>query len=105
MLTSEGKDLLKVDLKIAENELLCLFRHSGAGKTTLLRILAGLFKPDSGFIFFNGEVWYDSAKKINLTPQQCNVGYMFQDYALFPNMLSVRRNIEFAQNEKNGGSR
>jgi len=100
MLTSEGKNLLKVDLEIANNELLCLFGHSGAGKTTLLRILAGLFNPDRGYISFNGEVWYDSAKKINLSPQQRNVGYMFQDYALFPNM-TVRRNIEFAQKVKN----
>jgi molybdate transport system ATP-binding protein len=100
MLTSEGNRLLKVDLEIANNELLCLFGHSGAGKTTLLRILAGLFTPDRGFISFKGEVWYDSAKKINLSPQQRNVGYMFQDYALFPNM-TVRRNIEFAQKVKN----
>lgn len=99
MLTSEGKSLLKVDLEIANNELLCLFGHSGAGKTTLLRILAGLFKPDRGFVSYDGEVWFDSEKKINLTPQQRNVGYMFQDYALFPNM-SVRRNIEFAQKGK-----
>jgi len=101
MLTSEGKNLLKVDLEIAENELFCLFGHSGAGKTTLLRILAGLFNPDKGFISFNGQIWYDSEKKkINLSPQQRNVGYMFQDYALFPNM-SVRKNIEFAQKVKN----
>ncbi len=100
MLTSEGKCLLKVDLEIANNELLCLFGHSGAGKTTLLRILAGLFNPDRGFISFNGEVWYDSVKKINLPPQQRNVGLVFQDYALFPNM-TVRRNIEFAQKIRN----
>lgn len=100
MFTSEGKNLLKVDLEIAENELFCLFGHSGAGKTTLLRILAGLFNPDRGFISFNGQVWFDSEKKINLTPQQRNVGFMFQDYALFPNM-SVRKNIEFAQKVKN----
>lgn len=100
MLTSEGKNLLKVDLEIAENELLCLFGHSGAGKTTLLRILAGLFNPTRGFISFNGQVWYDSSKKINLSPQQRNVGYMFQDYALFPNM-TVRKNIEFAQRTRN----
>ena len=96
MLTSEGKANLKINTKINSNELLCLFGHSGAGKTTLLRILAGLFKPDRGLISFNGQVWYDSAKRINLTPQQRNIGYMFQDYALFPNM-TVRRNIEFAQ--------
>ena len=100
MLTSEGKNLLKVNLEIANNEFLCLFGHSGAGKTTLLRILAGLFQPDKGYIAYNGQVWFDSDKKINLSPQQRNVGYMFQDYALFPNM-SVRKNIAFAQKTKN----
>ena len=99
MITSEGKSLLKVDLEVAEKELLCLFGHSGAGKTTLLRILAGLTIPDKGFISFNGQVWYDSEKKINLPVQQRNVGFMFQDYALFPNM-TVRKNIEFAQKTK-----
>jgi molybdate transport system ATP-binding protein len=100
MLTSEGKTMLQVDTVVSEKELLCLFGHSGAGKTTLMRMLAGLNKPDKGHIEFNGQVWIDSGKKINLPPQQRNVGYMFHDYALFPNM-TVRRNIEFAQKLKN----
>jgi molybdate transport system ATP-binding protein len=100
MLTSEGKTMLKVDTVVSEKELLCLFGHSGSGKTTLMRMLAGLNKPDKGYIEFNGQVWFDSGKKINLPPQQRNVGYMFQDYALFPNM-TVRRNIEFAQKMRN----
>lgn len=100
MLTSEGKANLKINTEISSNELLCLFGHSGAGKTTLLRILAGLLKPEKGRIVLGDEVWFDSEKKINLTPQQRNVGFMFQDYALFPNM-SVRKNIEFAQKVKN----
>ena len=100
MLTSEGKANLKINIEISSNELLCLFGHSGAGKTTLLRILAGLLKPEKGRIVLGDEVWFDSDKKINLSPQQRNVGFMFQDYALFPNM-SVRKNIEFAQKEKN----
>jgi len=99
MLTSEGKANLKINTEISSNELLCLFGHSGAGKTTLLRILAGLLKPEKGRIVLGDEVWFDSEKKINLTPQQRNVGFMFQDYALFPNM-SVRKNIEFAQKVK-----
>ncbi|MBP1676207.1 MAG: transporter related protein [Bacteroidetes bacterium] len=102
MLTSDGKMPLKVQTEISGNELLCLFGHSGSGKTTLLRILAGLNVPDKGYVEFNGKVWFDSAKKINLPPQQRNVGYMFQDYALFPNM-TVERNIAFAQKEKNAG--
>lgn len=100
MLTSEGKTNLEINTVISDNELLCLFGHSGAGKTTLLRILAGLTKPDKGRIVFNDTVWFDSEKKINIPPQQRNVGYMFQDYALFPNM-TVEKNISFAQKEKN----
>ena len=100
MLTSEGKTNLEIDTVISDNELLCLFGHSGAGKTTLLRILAGLTKPDKGRIVFNDTVWFDSEKKINLPPQERNVGYMFQDYALFPNM-TVEKNISFGQKEKN----
>lgn len=96
MLTSEGKCNLEVCTGIEDRELLCLFGHSGAGKTTLLRILAGLTKADKGRIVFNDDVWFDSARKISIPPQQRNVGFMFQDYALFPNM-SVERNIRFAQ--------
>jgi len=100
MLTSEGKSNLEVCTEIQDNELLCLFGHSGAGKTTLLRILAGLTKPDKGKIIYNDLVWYDSDRKINVSPQERNIGYMFQDYALFPNM-TVEKNIRFAQKEKN----
>jgi len=100
MLTSEGKTNLEVFTEIHGNELLCLFGHSGAGKTTLLRILTGLTKPDKGRIVFNNTVWFDSEKKINIPPQERNVGYMFQDYALFPNM-TVEKNISFAQKTKN----
>ena len=100
MLTSEGKTNLEVCTEIKGNELLCIFGHSGAGKTTLLRILAGLTKPDTGKIVFNNTVWFDSEKKINIPPQERNVGYMFQDYALFPNM-TVEKNISYAQKIKN----
>jgi len=99
MLTSEGKTNLEVYTEIKGNEMLCLFGHSGAGKTTLLRILAGLTRPDNGRIVFNNTVWFDSEKKINIPPQERNVGYMFQDYALFPNM-TVENNIKYAQKIK-----
>jgi len=65
----------------------------------LLRILAGLTRPDKGRIVFNDRVWFDSEKKIDIPPQVRNVGYMFQDYALFPNM-TVENNISFAQKVK-----
>ena len=100
MLSAEGKSNLEINTEIQDKELLCLFGHSGAGKTTMLRLLAGLTKPDKGRIVFNETVWFDSEKKINLPPQERNVGYMFQDYALFPNM-TVEKNISFGQKEKN----
>jgi molybdate transport system ATP-binding protein len=97
--TAEGETLLDVDLRIAEGEFVTLFGQSGAGKTTLLRILAGLMKPESGRVVVGGEVWFDSARGINLPTQQRRVGFVFQDYALFPNM-TVRGNLEFALENK-----
>lgn len=100
MLTSAGKTRLKIRTEITGNEFLCLFGHSGAGKTTLLRILAGLTTPNKGRVEFNGVTWFDSQRKINLSPQKRHVGYMFQDYALFPNM-TVQKNIAYAQKDSN----
>ena len=67
---------------------------SGAGKTTLLRCIAGLETPDRGVIVLNNRVLFDSAKRINLPPQERAVGLVFQDYALFPH-LTVAENIAF----------
>ena len=100
MVSAQGKMLLEVNTHIASHELVALFGPSGAGKTTLLRILAGLVKPDKGRIAIGNTVWFDSARDINLSPQLRNIGYMFQDYALFPNM-TVEENIRFAQPENN----
>ena len=58
-----------------------------------LRCIAGIVKPDKGKIISNGKVFFDSEKKINLTPQQRNIGFLFQNYALFPHM-SVKQNIQ-----------
>ncbi|MDR1910976.1 MAG: ATP-binding cassette domain-containing protein [Helicobacteraceae bacterium] len=91
---------------INEGEFVTIFGSSGAGKTTLLRMIAGLTKPDSGSIVVNGEIWFDQTRKINIKPQKRRVGFVFQDYALFPNM-SVKKNIEFAlaKNEKYNADR
>lgn len=82
---------LAIDFTVDKN-ILVLFGPSGAGKTTILRTIAGLVRPDGGRITCNGQTFYSAADRICLPPQNRHVGYMFQDYALFPHM-SVRRNI------------
>lgn len=96
ILTSGGYRKLMIDIKIPPRELIVLFGHSGAGKTTLLRMVAGLVQPDKGMIKIGNTVVFDSYAKINLSPQKRKIGFMFQDYGLFPNM-SVEQNIGFAQ--------
>lgn len=76
-----------------------LFGRSGVGKSTILRMLAGLELPDSGSIHWGDVSWYSSLDKINLPVSQRHVGFVFQDYNLFPNM-TVRRNLHYAS--KNG---
>ncbi|GHV68331.1 ABC transporter [Spirochaetia bacterium] len=68
---------------------------SGAGKSMTLKCIAGIETPDEGYIAINGRVLFDSAKKINLKPQGRRVGYLFQNYALFPRM-TVMENIRAA---------
>lgn len=86
---------LNVEFCVRKGEHTGIFGSSGAGKTTLLKILAGLIRPDSGQLVVDGEVWFDAQRKIDLPPQQRSIGFVFQDYALFPNM-SARENLEFA---------
>lgn len=78
-----------------EGSLLGIRGASGSGKTTLLRCLAGLYRPDSGCIGIGGETWFSSDDSVCLPPQRRSVGFVFQDYALFPNM-TVMRNIQYA---------
>jgi molybdate transport system ATP-binding protein len=72
-----------------------LFGPSGSGKTSLLRMLAGLDRPDTGTIAFRDQTWFDSARAIDLPPQQRRAGFLFQEYALFPH-LTVAANIGYA---------
>ncbi len=78
-----------------EDDSLVLFGPSGSGKTLTLTALAGLMRPDAGFIEINGRVLFDSNKNIDLPARQRKLGYVFQDYALFPH-LNIRDNIGFA---------
>jgi molybdate transport system ATP-binding protein len=71
-----------------------LFGESGSGKTTVLRCLAGLERPDTGNIRFGDEIWFDREQPICLSPQQREIGYLSQDYALFPH-LTVEHNIAY----------
>lgn len=79
---------------------LALLGASGSGKSMTLKCIAGIEKPDSGYIELNGRVLYDSSKHINIQPQKRNVGYLFQNYALFPNM-TVKKNILVAMKAEN----
>ncbi|MCC7176087.1 MAG: ABC transporter ATP-binding protein [Bryobacterales bacterium] len=81
-------------LDLAAGDTTILFGPSGAGKTTVLRCLAGLETPDRGLIRFGEEIWFDGRAGICLTPQARRVGFLAQDYALFPH-LSVRENVEY----------
>ncbi len=102
LLHSSGKITLDIEMKVKEGEFLSIFGESGAGKTTLLRMIAGLTNPDKGYIKVKNHVWFDSEKNINLPPQKRKIGFVFQDFALFPNM-TVEENILFAMEKKDRG--
>jgi molybdate transport system ATP-binding protein len=72
-----------------------IYGRSGVGKSTILRIIAGLDEADNGKIRYKDEVWYDQTKKINLSLAARKVGFVFQDYNLFPNM-TVEGNLKYA---------
>ena len=76
----------------SESGVTGLLGASGCGKSLTLRSIAGIIKPDEGYIVLNGKVLFDSRQKISLPPQKRQVGYLFQNYALFPNM-TVAQNI------------
>jgi len=96
--TADGEMYLQIKLQIESRKFVSLYGSSGAGKTSVLRMLAGFMKPDNGCIKMNDAVWFDASKRINMQPQQRSIGFVFQDYALFPNM-NVRQNIVFALNK------
>ena len=99
-----SNNLLKVDIqkKLKEFDLdidfefkkgcLGILGPSGCGKSMTLKSIAGIVNPDEGLISLNDNIYFDSKQKINLKPQKRNVGYLFQNYALFPNM-TVEENI------------
>lgn len=92
---SIGTMPLDIKFTIKKGEFVTLYGPSGSGKTSTLKIIAGLLKPERGTIKVDNALWLDTHAKINLKPQHRQVGIVFQDYGLFPNM-SVRKNIEYA---------
>jgi len=76
----------------ADTERLALYGPSGPGKTLTLQMLAGLVRPDRGRIIVDGTPWFDSDKRIDVRPRDRRVGYVFQDYALFPHW-TVAQNV------------
>ncbi|UFS61847.1 ATP-binding cassette domain-containing protein [Sulfurimonas sp. HSL-3221] len=93
---SSGDMPLDIALSIREKSFVALAGQSGSGKTTLLRLLAGLERAE-GEISVAGETWL--GKKTMLPPQKRGIGFVFQDYALFPNM-SVEQNLLYVNNDR-----
>jgi len=93
-----GQQWLKVNHEFATGSITKIYGPSGAGKTTFLKIIAGLVEPEKGTIKVDAITWLDTASKISLSPQKRMTGFVFQNYALFPNM-TVRQHLEYATND------
>ena len=92
--SSTGEMKLDLKMQFEEGKLITIYGKSGAGKSTLLMLLAGLMNPEKGYIRMGNDVWTDTTRQIFLPPQKRNIGFVFQEYALFPNM-TVRENLRF----------
>jgi len=93
-----GQQWLKVNREFATGSITKIYGPSGAGKTTFLKIIAGLVEPEKGVIKVDDSVWLNTAAKINLSPQKRMAGFVFQNYALFPNM-TVQQHLEYATDD------
>jgi molybdate transport system ATP-binding protein len=87
-----------------ERELAVLFGPSGSGKTSILSMIAGLRHPDYGRVRLQGKTLVDVAGKVILPPEQRHIGYVFQDYMLFPH-LSVQKNLAYGWKRRPKGAR
>jgi len=89
---------LKVNTAFRLNTITQISGPSGIGKTTLLKIIAGLITPDNGTLSVDEEVWFDKEKQFSKRVQEREVGFVFQDYALFPNM-TVEQHLKFGTDD------
>ncbi len=90
-----GRLDLNIDLNLEQGRFYAMMGESGAGKTSILKAIAGLVRPEKGFIRYQDEIWYDDKSGVFVKPQKRKVGFVFQDYALFPNM-TVEQNLSYA---------
>ena len=90
---------IDVELSCPDGQTLALIGPSGSGKTTIIRMLAGLETPDEGRIVYRDRVFFDSARGVSLPPQKRKLGYVFQDYSLFPH-LTLYGNAAFAARDR-----
>jgi molybdate transport system ATP-binding protein len=97
--TLQGIQKIEANLQIPIGEYVSVSGISGSGKTTFLRLISGLIPPQNGTISWGEQVWHDTKNKQCIPPQERNIGMVFQDYALFPNMNTLD-NIIFACKEK-----
>ncbi len=95
---------LDVEIECRAGELLALVGPSGSGKSTILRTIAGLHRPEKGFVHCGQEVWLDRESNISLPTQQRKIGFVFQDYALFPH-LTAAQNVAIALGHINARAR
>ena len=97
--TAEGHQLLDIAFQQKKGSILALYGPSGAGKTTILRILAGPPATTTGYIHTGDETWLDTRAHINRPTRHRSIGFVFQDFALFPH-LTVRQQLDFALPKK-----
>ena len=90
-----GQQVLRVNRQFETGSTTKIYGPSGSGKTTFLKIIAGLVTPEKGIVRVDAVSWFNAGAKINLPAQKRNTGFVFQQYALFPNM-SVRQHLEYA---------
>lgn len=100
---ADGPEIAVDNLKVGSG-VTVLFGASGAGKTTILRCLAGLERPDLGVISFKGTAWFDGKTKMLLPARKRTVGFVPQDYALFPH-LTIEKNVGYGLNELTAAER
>ena len=90
---------LRVKTSFQSQNITRIAGPSGAGKTTLLKVIAGLIQPENGTIKVDEEVWFDSSAKYSKRIQDRSVGFVFQDYALFPNM-TVEQHLHYGSKDE-----